>query len=109
MFSASFELSGTVTAGDVVAVSVAHPMLGPTRTVSYAAVGDDTLDTIAEAVAAAINADPVLGASGTATYSGAAVTLEISCLNPGDVTPIVTVAVSAGPTIATGAVTSVFT
>lgn len=71
-------LGGSVTEGDTCALTVNNPNLpGGQQVVSYVAGSSDTLDTIASALAAAINANAALQALGYgATVSGAVVTIS---------------------------------
>jgi len=98
MYKATFSVSGTVTAGHAHSVTVTHPSVG-SRTVSYSAVSSDTLNSIASGLASAVGADPVLGRKGImAAASGSTVTLTVPYVVNGEVLPVVTTYVTAGPT-----------
>lgn len=76
-------IGGTVTAGDVVSVSVASSLAG-TVAVSHTAASGDTVGTIAAALASSLQADAALAAAGFVVNEGSAIiTMTFPSLAPG--------------------------
>jgi hypothetical protein len=107
MASGSITLSGAVQAGDHVCAQFNYAELtNGTELVSYTAVGGDTLATVAENLADAINNDAALEAIGLfAAAAGAVITIKLA----GDIGPQVSIsAYSVAPT-ETATVSGTFT
>lgn len=103
----SVTIGGTVTAADTVTLNVT-PNGGVLQALVYAVLGPDTVTTIAAALAAMVNANPVLKAAGIVGDTAAA---GVFNLHYGGVAPTVTGAksVSATETITIGSGTTLST
>jgi hypothetical protein len=87
-------IGGTITTGNVFNMIFTSGALGTNNphTISYTVQAGDTITTVAEALAALIDADPVLSGLGiTASLGGDAEASEIVVLSPGPVGNFLTV------------------
>ena len=75
-------ISGTITAGNILTISVHDKALSKAENINYTVLSGDTTTTIATALKTAINADTTLSSLGiTATSSGAVITITSSSPN----------------------------
>ncbi len=105
MLTASFSIAGVVRAGDVVTVALSGAGLPAQHAVAYTVTAADAAagnpaNTVAANIAAALEADSVIGnKGGSASASGATVTITLPGVSYWDMLSVVT-SVTAGPTTA---------